>query len=135
MGLIIDTGVLIKLEKDPAYVDLAAYQPEYGHAYLSAATCSELLVGVHLANSEERRLRRSAYVEAMFNLFRPLPFDLDVARVHAQLVSALPRSLTLGALDLIIGATAIRHGFAVLTTNPEDFRRMPGCLVESVEPA
>jgi predicted nucleic acid-binding protein len=133
MGLIIDTGVLIKLEKDPAWIDLAAYQPRYGDAYLSAATCSELLVGVHLANTEERRLRRSAYVEAMFKLFRPLPFDLEVARVHAQLVSALARNVTLGALDLIIGATAIRYGFAVLTTNAADFRRMPGCLVEAAE--
>jgi len=133
MGLIIDTGVLIKLEKDPAWIDLAAYQPKYGHAYLSAATCSELLVGVHLANTEERRLRRSAYVEAMLKLFRPLAFDLEVARVHAQLVSALPRNVTLGALDLIIGATAIRFGFAVLTTNAADFRRMPGCQVEAAE--
>ena len=131
MGLIIDTGVLIRLEKDPTYIDLAAFQPKYGTAYLSAATCSELLVGVHLANTEERRLRRSAYVEALFKLFRPLAFDLEVARVHAQLVSTLAKNVRLGALDLIIGATAIRHGFAVLTTNPADFRRMPGCLVES----
>lgn len=32
MGLIVDTGVLIKLEKDPDWLDLAAYQPLYGHA-------------------------------------------------------------------------------------------------------
>jgi predicted nucleic acid-binding protein len=78
-------------------------------------------------------LRRSAYVEAMFNLFRPLPFDLEVARVHAQLVSALGSNVTLGALDLIIGATAIRYGFAVPTTKAADFRRMPGCQVEAAE--
>jgi tRNA(fMet)-specific endonuclease VapC len=133
MGLIIDTEVLVKLEKDPSWIDLAAYQSKYGHAYLSAATCSELLVGVHLANTEERRLRRSAYVEAMLKLFRPLAFDLEVARVHAQLVSALAKNVTLGSLDLIIGATGIRYGFAVLTTNPADFQRMPGCLVEAAE--
>jgi predicted nucleic acid-binding protein len=133
MGLIVDTGVVIKLEKDPSCIDLAAYRPRYGDAYLSAATCSELLVGVHLANTEERRTRRSAYVEGLFKLFRPLAFDLDVARVHAQLISSLPRNVTLGAFDLIIGATAIRYGFAVLTTNPADFRRMPGCLVEPAE--
>lgn len=132
MGLIIDTGVLIRLEKDPAYVDLPTYSAKYGDAYISAATCSELLVGVHLANTEERRLRRSAFVEGLFTLFRPLPFDLEVARVHAQLIAALPKNVTLGALDLIIGATAIRQGFAVLTTNANDFRRMPGCQVEAL---
>ena len=88
---------------------------------------------VHLANTEQRRARRSAFVEAIVRLFRPLPFDLEVARVHAHLVSSLRRGVTLGALDLIIGAAAIRRGFAVLTTNAADFRRMPGCTVEVLE--
>jgi tRNA(fMet)-specific endonuclease VapC len=133
MGLIIDTGVLIRLEKDPAAVDFSAYKPAYGEGFISAATCSELLVGVHLANTQQRRARRSAFVEAIFLLFQPLPFDLEVARVHAHLVSALGRGVTLGALDLIIGATAIRHGYPVLTTNATDFRRMPGCAVIALQ--
>jgi tRNA(fMet)-specific endonuclease VapC len=133
MGLIIDTGVLIRLEREPAAVDFATYERAYGEGFLSAATCSELLVGVHLANTEKRRARRSAFVEAVFKLFRPLPFDVEVARVHARLVSSLGRRVTLGAFDLIIGATAIRHGFPVLTTNAADFRRMPGCDVESLD--
>ena len=130
MGLIIDTGVLLKLERKPAALDLSTYKPAYGEGFISAATCSELLVGVHLASTEARRARRSAFVEAVFKLFRPLPFDLEVARVHAHLVSSLGRRVTLGVFDLIIGATAIRHGFPVLTTNASDFRRMPGCDVE-----
>ena len=133
MGLIIDTGVLIRLEKNPAAVEFSTYKPAYGEGFISAATCSELLVGVHLANTEPRRARRSAFVEAVFKLFRPLPFDLEVARVHARLVTSLGRRATLGALDLIIGATAIRHGFPVLTTNATDFRRMPGCIVEALD--
>jgi predicted nucleic acid-binding protein len=133
MGLIIDTGVLIRLERDPAAVDFSRYNSAYGEGFISAATCSELLVGVHLANTEKRRVRRSAFVEAVLKLFRPLPFDLEVARVHAQLVSSLGRGTTLGALDLIIGATAIRHGYPVLTTNAADFRRMPGCAVEVLQ--
>ena len=133
MGLIIDTGVLIRLERDRAAVDFSAYKPRHGDGFISVATCSELLVGVHLANTEQRRARRSAFVEAIFHLFRPLPFDLEVARVHARLVSSLGRGVTLGALDLIIGATAIRYGFPVLTTNVTDFRRMPGCAVEPLE--
>ena len=133
MGLIIDTGVFIRLEKDSGAVDFSTYKRAYGEGFISTATCSELLVGVHLANTGVRRARRSAFVEAIFRLFQPLPFDLEVARVHAHLVRGLGRGLTLGALDLIIGATAIRHGYAVLTTNAADFRRMPGCIVEALE--
>src|SRR5438034_3252539 len=117
MGLIIDTGVLIKVERDPAAVDFSTYKRAYGEGFISAATCSELLVGVHLANTAQRKARRSAFVEAVFKLFRPLPFDLEVARVHAQLVSSLGRGITLGGWDLIIGETAIRYGFPALTTN------------------
>ena len=54
MGLIIDTGVLIRLERKPAAVDFSAYKPAYGEGFISAATCSELLVGVHLANTDAR---------------------------------------------------------------------------------
>ena len=57
----------------------------------------------------------------------------DWVDAQARLVSALGRGVTLGALDLIIGATAIRHGYPVLTTNAADFRRMPGCAVEALE--
>ena len=131
--MIIDTGVLIRLERKPATVDFSAYKSAYGEGFISAATCSELLVGVHLASTEARRARRSAFVESIFKLFGPLPFDPEVARVHARLVSSLGRGVTLGALDLIIGATAICHGFPVLTTNAADFRRMPGCTVEVLE--
>jgi tRNA(fMet)-specific endonuclease VapC len=130
---IIDTGVLIRLERDPATVDFSAYKVAYGEGFISAATCSEPLVGVHLANTKQRKARRSAFVEAVFTLFHPLPFDLEVARVHARLVSSLGRGITIGAFDLIIGATAIRHGFPVLTTNASDFRRMPGCDVELLQ--
>jgi len=132
MGLILDTGIFFRLEKDPGAVDLGKYHARHGVGYISVATCPELLVGVHFANTEQRRIRRSAFVEGIFRLFKPLPFDLDVARVHAHLVSALPKGVTLGALDLVIGATAIRYGYPVLTANPSDFSRMPGCVVEAV---
>ena len=130
--MIIDTDVLIRLETDPTAVEFATYKPAYGEGFIWAATCSELLVGVQLANTVQRRARRSAFVEAIFKLSRPRPFDLEVARGHAHLVSSLGRGVTLGALDLIIGATAIRHGFSVLTTNVADFRRMPGCTVDAL---
>jgi len=129
MGLIVDTGVLIRLERDPAYIDFAAYE-HYGEAYICAVTASELFVGVHRANTEERRLKRSAFVENVLRDFPALAFDLAAARVHAHLLASLARNITLGAHDLIIGATAVVHGFPVLTTNPADFQRMPGCQVE-----
>jgi predicted nucleic acid-binding protein len=58
-----------------------------------------------------------------------LPFDLEVARVHAQLMAALPRNETIGAHDIQIAATALSHGFSVLTGNGRDFRKLAGVSV------
>lgn len=132
MGLILDTDVLIHGEKQAAEVDFTRWA-QHGDAYISAITCSELLVGVHRANTPARRARRSAYVEALLARLPVLAFDAAVARTHAQLQSTLTRNVTLGAHDLIIGATAIAHGFSLLTANVADFRRMPGVKVVQFE--
>ena len=132
MGLILDTDVLIRGEKQGVEIDFTRWA-EHGDAYMSAITCSELLVGVHRANTPARRARRSAYVETLLARVPILTFDTTVARTHAQLLSALPRNITLGAHDLIIGATALAHGFALLTANVADFGRMPGVLVVPFE--
>jgi predicted nucleic acid-binding protein len=131
-GLIIDTDVLIRGEKQAVEVDFTRWAA-HGDAYISAITCSELLIGVHRANTPARRARRSAYVETLLARVPILAFDTTVARTHAQLFGALARNVTLGAHDLIIGATALAHGFALLTANVADFGRMPGVVVVPFE--
>ena len=132
VGLILDTDVLIRSEKQAAEVDFTRWA-EHGEAYISAITCSELLIGVHRANTPARRARRSAYVETLLARLPALAFDATVARTHAQLLAALPRNVTLGAHDLIIGATALAHGFALLTANVADFGRMHRLVVVPFE--
>ena len=132
MGLILDTDVLIRGEKQGIEIDFTRWS-EHGEAYMSAITCSELLIGVYRANTPARRARRSAYVETVLARVPILAFDATVARTHAQLLGALARNVTLGAHDLIIGATALAHGFALLTANVADFGRMPGVVVVPFE--
>lgn len=95
----------------------------FRHYLLGTAGC------VHKANTPERRIKRAAFVEGLLEALPVLNFDKDVARSHAELIAAIPKNVTVGAHDLIIGATAIRHGFPVLTANTEDFLRMPGVAV------
>jgi predicted nucleic acid-binding protein len=45
MGLVIDTDVLVLADRRKAGLDLARYS-EYGDAFISTITASELLVGV-----------------------------------------------------------------------------------------
>ena len=132
VGLILDTDVLIRAEKQAAEIDFTRWAA-HGEAYISAITCSELLVGVHRASTPARRARRSAYVEALLARLPVLAFDATVARTHAQLLGALSRNVTVGAHDLLIGATALAHGFALLSANVADFSRMPGVMVVAFE--
>jgi tRNA(fMet)-specific endonuclease VapC len=130
MGLLIDTGVLIRVERS-ARVDLD-FSPweRYGDAAISVITASELLAGVHLAVSDKRRIRRAASVEAMLAALPILDITLEVARIHAELVATLRQhGQTLGANDALIAATALAGGHALLTTDIRDFSRVPGLEV------
>ncbi|NDE19344.1 MAG: type II toxin-antitoxin system VapC family toxin, partial [Alphaproteobacteria bacterium] len=107
---------------------------DYGEAYISSITLTELLVGVHRANTEERKVKRSAFVEHVISKIANLAFGEEEARIYAQLLrSMFEQGITLGVHDMLIGATAIARGYPVLTMNTADFRRIPGLEVIEVK--
>lgn len=126
MGLMLDTNVFIFSERSGTTIDFSQWE-EHGDVYISSITVSELLVGVHYANSDARKARRSAFVESVLGKVPVLGFDTEVARVHAGLFASLiKQGQMIGAHDLIIAATALFHGCAVLTNNTEEFVRVAG---------
>jgi predicted nucleic acid-binding protein len=134
MAVLIDSSVFIALERRGLLGQdvLPAIGEE--SAALASMTASELLHGVYRANSEERRVRRQAFVEAILSAVRILPFDLSAARIHAQVSAQLLASgRQIGAHDLIIGATALANQVDVLTVNLRDFVRIPGLVVRQPE--
>lgn len=128
MGLVIDTNVFVLAERGDVPIDFDRWR-SHGEAFISAVTVSELLVGVHRADSAARRQRRGAFVEAIIGAVPALAFTTDVARTHAALIARIPRGLQVPAHDALIGATARHHGHAVLTANRRDFERLPGVTV------
>ncbi|HUG94229.1 MAG TPA: PIN domain-containing protein [Planctomycetaceae bacterium] len=88
MGLIIDTNVFIRAERAGHPPDVSRWAG-YGEAYLSVVTVAELLIGVHRADNDARRARRSAFVEEIIRSFPVLDFNTPVARVHAELFASL----------------------------------------------
>ena len=57
MGIVVDTSVFIAFERDARAVDLGGL-PANEDLFLNAISASELLVGVHRADSPVRRNRR-----------------------------------------------------------------------------
>ncbi len=130
MAQLIDTSVIIALERwGRTLPDLAALLPDEPIA-LASVTVSELLVGVHRANTPERRLQRERFVEAVLLRVPVLPFDVVDARVHARLWADLAEAGRLiGPHDLLIAATAVAHGYAIVSENVREFSRIPELVV------
>ncbi len=126
MAYLIDANIIIGMERRGRTLsDLAALVPDEPIA-VASITASELLVGIHRADTPERRLRRERFVEAFLSRVPAIPFDLVVARVHARLWAELAEAGQLiGPHDLLIAATAVAHGYAVLTENVREFSRIP----------
>lgn len=130
MAQLIDSSIFIALERrGQALSALVESVPDEPVA-LASITASELLIGVHRADTPTRRLRRQAFVEAILESVPVLAFDLRVARTHAEIWSQLAAAgQVIGAHDLLIAATARTHGYAVLTHNPREFGRVPDLVV------
>lgn len=130
MGILIDTDVWVLAEKSGGTLGLARWSA-YGGAYMSAVTASELLVGVERANTAQRRARRGAFVENLLATIPVLEFTLPLARTHARMIAALSKNVTAGAHDAIIAATAVHHGYGLLTRNVADFKIFQGLKIET----
>jgi predicted nucleic acid-binding protein len=133
MGLILDTSVLIEAERQEVVIDKFTENRKEEIFGLSVITVAELLHGVHRADSIRRRLKRSAYVEKVIELFPVYSFEISIARIYSELWSDLSRrGIQIGAHDLIIGSTALSLGFSVATNNLRHFGRIEGLKVEQL---
>lgn len=125
----VDTNVFIRFEKSGQAIDLSPWEPSE-KVYVSVVTVSELLMGVHRANTEERRQRRLAFVEAVIAGVGVMDFTIGAARIHAEICAELAKKgQMIGAHDLIIAATARHHDLSILTDNIDEFSRVPGLRV------
>ena len=132
MGYLIDSSVFIAWERGRITDDEFAHRAGDEELMLSAITASELLHGVHRADSAQRRGRREEFVERILGSLDVLPADLQVARIHSRVWADLrSRGETIGAHDLWIAATALAHGLRLATRNPREFSRVDGMTFET----
>jgi tRNA(fMet)-specific endonuclease VapC len=130
LAVLIDSSIFISAERrglrPDDLLDVVPNEP----SAITTLSVSELLFGVHRANTTIRRDRRIAFVEAVLASFEVLPFDLQTARFHAQLGSDLMSlGRPIGNHDRIIAATALARGYDILTDNVREFDQVPGLKV------
>jgi predicted nucleic acid-binding protein len=133
MGVIFDTSFLIEAERRETEISQFSKNREEEVFGISVITVAELLHGVHRADSTKRRLKRSAYVEKIIELFPIYHFDISTARIYSELWADLSRKgVQIGSHDLIIGSTALALGFSVATYNLRHFERIEGLKIETL---
>ena len=93
---------------------------------ISSMTLAELLYGALCAGDPARsELAVRRFVEVV----RVLAFGRAAAAIHGRIRHGT-RQKTIGPNDLVIAATALAAGAAVVTANRREFDRVPGLLVE-----
>ena len=103
MGTLIDTSVLIAIERGE--LDLATIREDDAEELaIAAITASELLHGVHRLRGAVARTRAERFVEHLLDVIPVIPFDLDVARIHARIDAELSAA---GAAVRLIVAPAV----------------------------
>jgi len=130
MGALIDTSIFIAAERGRLDLDQVLRQSADIELAISAVTASELLHGVHRASKKNQRSRREAFVERLLEVWPVLPFDLTAARLHAGLWAGLAaKGVSIGPHDLMIAATALANGLALVTRDKRSFPKIPGLEV------
>lgn len=97
---------------------------------MSVVTLGELLDGVY-GDADTRTSQRE--LDAFLQGVELLDVDEEIARIFGRERRRLRVAGNLiGDMDLLIGATALRHGLTVLTNNRRHFERIQGLAIESV---
>lgn len=131
MGYLIDTSILIRLERQSLSFDDLLQEHGTEEAGISVITAAELLHGVHRADTPSRRLKRNNLIEGIFEKISVYPIEMDIARKYSEIWAQLQgKGINLGTHDLLIGCTALGLEFTLLTVDKKDFSRIPGLQVK-----
>ena len=126
----IDTDICIYFMEGryPSVADHFAETP-VDELAIPAIVIAELRFG---AVKSARASANLARLDAFLAPFRQLPFDASCAAQFAEAKLFLQRrGRIIGAMDLLIAATALANDATVVTNNVEEFSRVPGLRVEN----
>ena len=128
--VIVDTDILSAvMRKNPVVIPKArAYVSKYGQFTFSIITRYELLRGLKVKGATKQAIVFDRFCQK--NIVLPLTDEIvvEAAEVYAELRE---RGELISDADILIGASALVHGFAVVTNNEHHFRRIKGLEVEN----
>ncbi|MCA9570638.1 MAG: type II toxin-antitoxin system VapC family toxin [Myxococcales bacterium] len=126
---LVDTNVLAELVRPDPDPGVTRWVREQRGLFVSVVTVEEIAYG--LAWRPKPRIA-TVLTRLLKDHCTVLPVTQEIAARAGELRGRLQASgHTRSQADMLIAATALTHGYAVVTRNEEDFR---GCSVEVVNP-
>ena len=129
MGLILDTNVLLAFGRRGP--DLAKTLRGYAdmEVAMAAISAGELVSGT-VSGRESARPARRAFVDELLGYLPVLPFGLPEAREYGRLSAAVSGRVTpLTPHHMLVAATALSVGWALLTLTPADYGMVDGLVL------
>ena len=129
MAWLLDTNILSELRRpkpEPRVVAFVTNQP-LEQLHISVVTLAEIRFGIELVSEPNRRAELNEWlthkVRPMFDQ-RVLPITEDIMLKWRVLVEEGRKAgHTFSQPDLLIAATAIHHGFTVVTRDRSDYEK------------
>lgn len=122
--VLLDTSVII----DPPVRGMASVADTLS---VSAISVAELHYGVGATVDPVEQHHRTQRLRMVTDTYDVLPFDVQMAEIYgvlANLVRQAGRSPRPRRIDLLVAATAVRHGFSLATRNAADSRHLDRLL-------
>jgi len=126
VSFVLDTCALSELTRPAPERSVAAWfdaqDPEA--LYLSVLTLGEIEKGIAALRGGRKKTALASWLATLRTAYaeRILPIDAVVATTWGRLAALVERrGGTLGVVDGLIAATALHHGYAVVTRNVADF--------------
>ena len=125
--IILDTNVVSEAMKTQMNPAVLVWLDKQGASdlYLTATSLAELRLGIEILPIGRRKAFLAGALERVVRQAtgnRVLAFDMDAARMYAEIVSlARAKGLAIGIADGQIAAVAAVHGFTVATRDTSPF--------------
>ena len=129
MKYLLDTNVLSDCVRGaPSVVARLRAEP---NTLIAVSSITELEVEYGIARNPKLPSAVAGAMRALLDAVTVLPFTREDARIAARLRATLAtQGQPIGAYDVLIAATALRHGLIIVTANPREFSRVGGLAVE-----
>ena len=135
---ILDTCTLAEIRRPEGSLSVKGFVAEFDDddLFLSVISLGEIVKGISLLEAGKKKKALTSWLTQLENRFRDriLAIDHEAARIWGELTArALKNGLVVPDADGLLAATALRHGFHVVTRNTRHFQATGALIVDPWE--